>query len=180
MIKYKVMQKKIVRQKYFVSKELRISIALIILWSLLVTAFFTYFAKELGEKIGNGTLLFVIIMAGYLIIVIVLTMFFSHRLIGPFQRLKMEMKLIRSGDYHRRLNVRKSDDIYIMSFVTEVNKILAELEKAHHNNEYLNKHIDSELINIISVIEEGDVSKEKLRESILAFHKKLKALSGKK
>ena len=162
------MQKKTVRQKYFVSKELRISIALIILWSLLVTAFFTYFAKELGEKIGNGTLLFIIIMLGYLIIVVVLTMFFSHRLIGPFQRLKMEMKLIRSGDYHRRLNVRKSDDIYIMSFVTEVNKILAELEKAQRNNEYLIEHIDSELISIISVIEEGEVSKEKLdRKSVV-------------
>lgn len=168
------MQKKTVRQKYFVSKELRISIALIILWSLLVTAFFTYFARELGEKIGNGTLLFVIIMLGYLIIVIVLTMFFSHRLIGPFQRLKMEMKLIRSGDYHRRLNVRKSDDIYIMSFVTEVNKILAELEKAQRDNEHIIKHFDSELINVISVIEEEEVSKEKLRESILKFHKKIK------
>ena len=170
------MARKLIRQKYFVSKELRISIALIILWSLLVTAFFTYFAKELGEKIGNGTLLFVIIMLGYLIIVIVLTMFFSHRLIGPFQRLKMEMKLIRSGDYHRRLNVRKSDDIYIMSFVTEVNKILAELEKAQRNKEYLIKHIDSELISIISVIEEGEVSKGKLREIVLACHRKLKGL----
>ncbi|HDH04718.1 MAG TPA: hypothetical protein ENH01_03255 [Nitrospirae bacterium] len=174
------MLKKVVRQKYFVSKELRISIALIILWSLLVAGFFTYFAKELGEKIGSGTLLFVIIMLGYLIIVVVLTMFFSHRLIGPFQRLKMEMKLIRSGDYHRRLNVRKSDDIYIMSFVTEVNKILAELEKAQRNKEYLVKHIDSEMISIISVIEEGEISKEKLRESILACHKKLKSSPEKK
>ena len=174
------MLKRVVRQKYFVSKELRISIALIILWSLLVAGFFTYFAKELGEKIGSGALLFVIIMLGYLIIVVVLTMFFSHRLIGPFQRLKMEMKLIRSGDYHRRLNVRKSDDIYIMSFVTEVNKILAELDKAQQNKEYLVKNIDSEMISIISVIEEGEISKEKLRESILACHKKLKSSPDKK
>ncbi len=171
------MQKQKVRQKYFVSKELRISISLIILWSLLVTAFFTYFAKELGEKIGNGTLLFVIIMLGYLIIVVVLTMFFSHRLIGPFQRLNTEMRLIRSGDYHRRLNVRRNDDIYIRSFVTEANKILEEFEKACRNKENIIKHSESELICIIAMIEEGDASKEKLRECVLAFHRKMKLLA---
>ena len=74
------MKIKKIRQKYFVTKELRLSIALIILWSLLITAFFTYFAKELSDQIGHGILLFVIIMVGYMLIVIVLTMLFSHRL----------------------------------------------------------------------------------------------------
>jgi nitrogen fixation/metabolism regulation signal transduction histidine kinase len=172
------MLKKLIRQKYFVSKELRISIALIILWSLLVTAFFTYFAKEYGGKIMNGNLLFVIVMLGYVLIVVVLTMFFSHRLIGPFQRLMTEMRLIRSGDYHRRLNVRTSDDIYIRSFIKEVNKILEKYDKVHKYNNKIIKHIDSELISIISIIEEGEASKEKLRENVLAFHRKLKSLAG--
>ncbi len=165
------------RQKYFVTKELRLSIALIILWSLLITAFFTYFAKELSEKIGHGALLFVIIMVGYIVIVIVLTMLFSHRLIGPFQRLKTEIKLISSGDYHRRLTIRNNDDIYIRSFVLEVNKLLDDFEKMHHYKEGLIRHVDSELLNIISEIEEEEPSKEKLRESVLTFHKKLKSLA---
>ena len=171
------MFKKSMRQKYFVAKELRLSIALIILWSLLITAFFTYFAKELSGKIGHGLLLFVIIMVGYIVIVIVLTMLFSHRLIGPFQRLKTEIKLIGAGDYHRRLNIRNNDDLYIRSFVLEVNKLLDDFEQMHNYKEGLIRQVDSEMINIISDIEKSEPSKEKMRESVLEFHKKLKSLA---
>ncbi|MBI5742006.1 MAG: hypothetical protein HZA16_14980 [Nitrospirae bacterium] len=170
------MSNKKIRQKYFVSRDLRISIALIILWSLLVTAFFTYLAKELGEKIGHGTLLFIIVMLGYVVIVVALTMLFSHRLIGPFQRLKTEIRLIIAGEYKRRLGVRKNDDLYIRSFINEVNKILSELERLHNYREDVVRHIDSELMTFITLIEEGDQSKEKLREAALAFHKKIKSL----
>ncbi|RJQ44025.1 MAG: hypothetical protein C4538_11130 [Nitrospiraceae bacterium] len=173
------MSTKKLRQKYFVSREIRISIALIILWSLLVTAFFTYFAKELGDKIGHGSLLFIIVMAGYIIIVVVLTMLFSHRLIGPFQRLKTEIRLIIAGEYARRLSVRKSDDVYIKSFINEVNKILTELERMHSYREGMAKQIDSELLGFISLIEEGETTKEKLREMVLSFHKKIKSLEKK-
>lgn len=171
------MKKKQIRQKYFVSKELRLSIALIILWSLLITAFFTYFAKELSDQIGHGVLLFVIIMAGYVVIVVVLTMLFSHRLIGPFQRLKTEIRLIGIGDYHRRLNVRTNDDIYIRSFIAEVNKMLDEFELMHKYRENVNKEIDSELLKLISDIERNGPGSEQIRESVLALHNKLKSLA---
>ena len=171
------MSKKSLRQKYFVTKELRLSIALIILWSLLITAFFTYFAKELSSKIGHGFLLFVIIMVGYIVIVLVLTMLFSHRLIGPFQRLKTEIKLIGAGDYHRRLNIRTNDDIYIKSFIHEVNKLLDDFEQMHNYKEGLIRQVDAELINIISDIEESEPSKGEMREAVLDFHKKLKSLA---
>lgn len=169
------MSKKVLRQKYFISKELRISIALIILWSLLVTAFFTYFAKGLAEKIGHGTPLFIIVMLGYVLIIVVLTMLFSHRLIGPFERLNTEMRLIRSGDYNRRLSVRKSDDIYIRSFIKEVNMILEACEKEQQYKKDLIKDIDSDLIGIITLIEEGEPSRDKFRERVLTFHKKLRS-----
>jgi signal transduction histidine kinase len=167
------MPRSVLQQKYFVTKELRISIALIILWTLLATAFFTFFTKHLGEKIGHGTPLFIIVMLGYLAIVVVLTLLFAHRLIGPFQRLKTDMRMIRSGEYHRRLHLRKSDDIYIRSFVKEVNVMLDEYEHLQKYRADLTKNIDSELIRIISLIEEGEASRDKLRENVLAFHKKL-------
>ncbi len=171
------MQLKKIRQKYFVSKELRLSIALIILWSLLITAFFTYFAKELSGKIGHGALMFFIIMAGYVIIVVVLTMLFSHRLIGPFQRLKTEIRLIVAGDYRRRLNVRTNDDIYIRSFVSEVNKMLDNVETMCNYRGNVNKEIDSELLKLISDIETGDPTKEQMRERVLSLHNKLTNLA---
>ncbi len=173
------MSKKIFRQKYFISKELRISLALIILWSLLVTGFFTYFAQELAEKIGHGTPLFIIVMLGYVLIVVVLTVLFSHRLLGPFERLNTEMRLIRAGEYHRRLNVRKNDDIYIKSFIKEVNMVLEVYEKEIQYKRDLIRHIDSDLMSIITLIEEGEPSRDKCRERVLAFHKKLKSSTEK-
>lgn len=173
------MIKKTMRQKYFVSKELRISIALIILWTLLITAFFTYLAKELGGRIGHGTPLFIIIMFGYVAIVVVLTMLFSHRLIGPFQRLKTEIRLILAGDYGRRLNVRIKDDIYIKSFVGQINKLLDRIENMHKCQTDMIKKFDSELLGILSDIEENDGSKENLMESVLSLHKKIRDIAEK-
>ncbi len=173
------MARKLIKQSYFVPKELRLSIAIIILWSLLVTAFFTFFVRELGEKMGNNALLFVVIMLGYLIIVIVLTMLFSHRLTGPFQRLMTEMRLIRSGDYHRRLHVRISDDIYIRSFVEEVNRILDDFEKVQMNKQALVKHLDSELMSMMLLIEDEDVSKSRHNESVPEFQKRLRSSAEK-
>lgn len=173
------MARKLFKQKYFVTKELRISIALIILWTLLVTAFFTYFTKELGERIGHGSLLFVVVMAGYIVIVVVLTLLFSHRLVGPFQRLRTEMRLIRAGDYQRRLNVRNNDDIYIRSFIIEVNELLEELDKTGLSRKDLIECIDSEMMGVIAVLESGEISKDTLRERVLSCHRKLKALAQK-
>lgn len=172
------MPRKLIKQKYFVAKELRLSIAIIILWSLLVTAFFTYFAKELGEKIGSSNLLFAIVMLGYVAIVVVLTLLFSHRLIGPFQRLQTDMRLIRAGDYHRRLHVRNSDDIYIRTFIKEVNNILEDFDKVHQNQDGMIKLLDSELVSIIALIAEGKTSQDKLRERILAVHEKINPASA--
>lgn len=173
------MLKKTIRQKYFVSRELRISIALIILWTLLITAFFTYIAKELGGKIGHGTPLFIIIMFGYVAIVVVLTMLFSHRLIGPFQRLKTEIRLILAGDYGRRLNVRIKDDVYIKSFIGQINKLLDRIQNMHECQKDLINKFDHELLDILSDIEEKDGSRERLRESVLSLHKKIRAIAEK-
>ncbi len=93
-------------------------------------------------------------------------------MIGPFQRLKTEMKLIQSGDYCKRLNVRDNDDLYIKSFLMEVNKLLDELEKTDNCRKDLAKCVDSELLNILDLIDKGDGSNEELREAVQAFHKK--------
>ena len=68
------------RKNYFVSKELRLSISVMLLWALLITGFFTYIASGFGDTFGTGYLLFGIIMAGYFAIIVLLSIFFSrHR-----------------------------------------------------------------------------------------------------
>ena len=150
--------------------------AIIILWSLLVTMVFSFFAGKLGEEIGYGPLFFSIIAIGYILIIAVLTLIFSHRLIGPFQRLKTEIKLVRTGDYAKRLNIRNNDDMYLRTFVEEVNSILDELEKVQDCRERLNGDIENEFSALESAIEKGDATGEELKKVLVSFHEKAKTI----
>ncbi len=170
------MEKKKVRQKFFAHKELRFSIAHMVLWALLSVAFFTYAAIEIGEKIERGPLYFTIVVVGYAVIVIILTLVFTHRFLGPFERLKTELKLIRTGDYQKRFHVRSKDDFYLRSFIMEVNKVLEDLEKVHTSKEELCKKIDSELLSIRSHIEKREITKEELIKAVISLQKKVEDL----
>jgi nitrogen fixation/metabolism regulation signal transduction histidine kinase len=170
------MDKKKVRQKYFALKELRFSIAHMVLWALLSVAFFTYMAIEIGEKIERGPVYFIIVVIGYALIVIILTLIFTHRFLGPFERLKTELKLIRTGGHHRRFHVRSKDDFYLRSFITEVNKVLEDLEEISGSKEELHKKINSELSHIKTIIERKEISKEELRETVFSFKKRVEDL----
>jgi sensor histidine kinase YesM len=168
--------KKKIRAKNFGLKELRISIAHMVLWSLLIVAFFTFLAIELGERIERGPLYFFIVFLGYVIIVIILPLFFTHRFLGPFERLKTELKIILSGDYHRRLSVRGKDDFYIKSFIIEIDKMLNKHEKACRNNQEFCKKIEAELKEVKSVTQTKELTKEELRDALNTFQKNLKHL----
>lgn len=172
------MDSKKIRQKFFMARELRLSISLIVIWSLLAGILFTYITKEIGAKTEHGLLSFIAVFIGYLIIVIVLALFFTHRFIGPFERLKMEIRLILAGDYQRRFRVRGSDDFYVRSFIIDVNKILDSFEAKCLDKKTFRQNIDSELLHIMSLIEKEDATKEKLREAMLLFHARIESLLG--
>ncbi len=170
------MDKRKARTKYFRLKELRLSVAHMILWVLLSVALLTFLTIEIGVKIDRTPLYFIIVFAGYAIIVTVLTLLFSHRFLGPFERLKTELRIILSGDYQRRLCIRSKDDFYIRSFISEVDKLLDNLEEMHLFKNELYKNINSELVNIKSVIERREISKEELSEAIVSFLEKIEGL----
>ncbi len=167
------MDNRSVSRRFYKVKDLRLSIALIVIWSLLAGILFTYVTKEVGARIQHGVISFLVVFLGYVFIVVLFTLFFTHRFIGPFERLKMELRLILAGNYHRRLCVRVSDDFYIKSFIFEINKLLDVFEKKRFDKELFRKNIDSELLHLISLVEKDGVPKEKLRETFLAFHEKL-------
>jgi len=119
------------RQFYFASRSLRVSLFIIVLFSLATVLLFTFAVREVGEflekrgfQVQGNIAALAIVITGYAVIVFGLTYFFSHRFIGPFERLKTDMSIIRDGFYHRRLITRDGDDAYIRSFVDEVNKML--------------------------------------------------------
>lgn len=170
------MNREKIRQRFFMAKELQFSIALIVISSLLAGVLFTYLTKEIGAGAEHGILSFIAVFIGYVLIVIVLALFFAHRFIGPFERLKMEMKLILAGNYNRRLCVRGNDDFYIRTFITDVNKILDKFEGKCIDKVGFRKSIDSELLHIMALIAREEVPREQLREAVLSFHEKLESL----
>jgi hypothetical protein len=169
-------QKRRVRQRYFVPKELRYSVAIMVIFSMLAGVLFIYLAKALGGLMAGSVLPFVLILAGYFLIVVLFTLLFSHRFIGPFERLKLELKLFRAGDHDRRLNLRKNDDIYIRSFIIEINHLLADYEKAHRARGDLIKAIDFELMDMIAAIEKKDLTRDEQIGLLVSFHRKVKTL----
>jgi signal transduction histidine kinase len=166
------MEKKM-RTKYFSLKEVRLSIAHMVLWSLLTIAFFTYIFIEIGNKIERSPLYLVVIVTIYMLIVVVLTMFFSHRFLGPFERLKTQMRIIQSGDHKKRLTVRSHDDIYIRSFIEEVNRLIDALEESHSFKEEFREKLYSELSTIKNLAEQSEGSKDELKQSILSFYERI-------
>ncbi len=124
------------RQYYFSMKALQISLSIIVLWSFvaaIVIAFLLSYVKEfidvnaLGMKYKVSFIIIIFIF--YIFALSVLTSIFTHRFVGPFQRLTRELKDIADGKYHKRLSIRKKDDPYIRSFVSELNRVLDKLEE---------------------------------------------------
>ncbi|MBI4698644.1 MAG: methyl-accepting chemotaxis protein [Nitrospirae bacterium] len=166
------MEKKSLRQKHFALKELRYSIAHMVLWALLSVAFFTYMAVMVGEKVERDAFYFVIVFIGYAIIVFSLTWLFTHRFLGPFERLKIELKLILAGDYSRRLSVRGRDDMYIRSFISEVDKVIDRLEKMRRSREELISHVSPELLQMKTLLEKKDIPIDPLKEAFARLNEK--------
>lgn len=148
-------------KRHFSSKELRYSIGILVIISLASGLGLIVLAKALNSVVSPG-LTPLIVMAGYGALVLLLTMGFSHRFIGPFQRLKMELKIILGGNYSGRLNIRQRDDVYIKSFIEEINLLLNEFEKMHVLKEDLIKTVNKDLEALSSRIGGQEMTKEDL------------------
>jgi hypothetical protein len=165
------------RQRYFVARELRLSIAFIALWSLLAALMLIYIAKELGGALHNFILLpFIIIMVGYGAVVVAFSIYFCNRFIGPFERLKMEMRLVLAGDIKKRLAIRRKDDIYIKSFIGELNDLLDAYEARELLIHDLARCIDSEFMSIMSGLKDENLPRETRFDNTVHSYEKIKAI----
>jgi len=173
------MRQKNKRQRFFVPKEIRMSIALIVLWSFLAVGFLMFLAKELGGLLGGlGLISFITVMCGYAIVVVILTVSFSHRLFGPFKRLNGEIDEILKGDSQRRLRVRAKDDVQIRTFISQVNRLLDELEHARRFNDDFRVRLQSEITEALSQLNRGKLTEEDIRDLFSSLRKKASALSA--
>jgi hypothetical protein len=165
-----------VKQRFFTVRELRISLAMIILLSFLSAVVFMYLIKVFGDSLKEHSIMaFVLVMIGYAILVGVLTAIFTHRFIGPFERLRYEIGVILGGNYEKRLRIRRQDDAYVRSFVEDVNKVVMLLEESDRTSVGIRKDIYLELSSIINKIDSADPSLLKHREELSKLRDRLSA-----
>lgn len=160
------------KPRFFTSRELRVSLMLIILISFLSAVVFMYLIKIFGGTIREHSLLsFVVVMLGYAVIVWVLTMLFTHRFIGPFERLRYELGMVIAGDFKRRLRVRRHDDSYVRAFVDDVNKVIGLLDDNDRRSADTQRELYTELTRIINKMPSDDPRRNELahlREKVSA------------
>ncbi len=169
---------------FFSARELRFSVACIVLASLLAVASFSFAVKKVGEvlvdlgyTIEGNVLAMIVVIAGYAVIVFGISYFFTNRFIGPFERLKTDMKIILGGYYHRRLLSRDRDDVYIRSFIDQVNIMLDEFEALCRSRQELREVLGSDIKRIIASIDEGQADIKEIMSSLRSLSDKLEKMT---
>lgn len=168
------------KQRYFSARELQFSIAFLIVIALLGGMLLQSVSSALISYYGmNAAAVGVLLIAGYALIVIVLAVFFTHRLIGPFKRLEYEMKFIAGGDIRRRLTVRGQDDLHVKNFILYTNSFLSCLEEMSKEHRILNEIVSKKILEIDEEFKKDNCDCKKIREELTVLQKQLRDFSGK-
>lgn len=166
---------RIFKQRYFMAKELQFSLAFVIVLALLGGIFLQALSSALISYWKLKTpFLGVFLIAGYGAIVVLLAVFFTHRLIGPFKRLEYEMKLIRDGNLSRRLSIRTHDDLHIRNFVRYVNSFLSRFEEMSEEYNRLNSTVITKLDMAVEELSRGSMECPRLKAEIEDLRKQVR------
>lgn len=169
------------RQRYFVAKELQFSIAFLIVLALLGGIFLQAVSSALMDYWGlNTPFLGIFLIIGYIAIVVLLAIFFTHRLVGPFKRLEYEMKLISDGDTAKRLSVRSQDDLHVRNFVKYTNRFIDKFMKMSDEYDRLNTTVSKKMQEIAEELQKDDYCCEKIQKDLLSMKKQLNELQEKR
>lgn len=133
-------------QRCFTARELQFTIALLTVIALLSGIFLQALSTTLINYYGfHSAFLGVFLVLGYAVIVLLLSVFFTHRLVGPFKRIEYEMRLISKGELSRRITTRANDDLHVRNFVTYANEFIANFEKMSKDYNILNSTVSKKL-----------------------------------
>ncbi len=166
-----------VRQRYFVARELQLSIALLTVLALLGGIFLQSVSKALMSHFNFQTpALGVFLIIGYIIIVVLIAVFFTHRLVGPFKRLEYEMKIIRSGELDKRLSIRSQDDPHVSNFVKYINDFIASFEDMSKGYSKLNSTVSIALDEVLEELSKDECDREKVKKRLEELRKDIHRL----
>lgn len=153
----------ILKQRHFAARELQFSMALLVVIALLSGIFLQTLSTELVQKYGlNAAVTGFMLIIGYVLLVVLLPVFFTHRLVGPFKRLEYEMKLIAAGELGRRLGIRSKDDLHVRNFINHANKFISSFSDMSKEYSKLNSAVITGLEKLAE-----EFSKEKFDRDIV-------------
>ena len=174
-------QRKKTRLRCFEVKGIQLSIAVLTVLTLLAGMTLQVAAAAAVRHYGFSSYVFsIFLIAGYAVIVIVFSMFFTHRLVGPFKRLEYEMKLILKGDRARRLSSRKEDDLHLRGFITHLNECISRHEETNVEYNRLSGLVSGRLGEIGDELSKEKPDREKVKKEIKALQKELRESREKK
>lgn len=174
-------KKNVFGQRYFAAKEIQFSIAMLTVLALLAGIFLQAISSALIGYWGFKTpMLGVLLIIGYIAIVIILAMFFTHRLIGPFKRLEYEMKLIAEGNTSKRLSIRTQDDLHIRNFVCYSNVFIDKFVKMSEEYDRLNSTVSNKMDEIAVELSKEQFNCEKIQGELRTLQRQIEELHLKK
>lgn len=156
-------------QRYFIEKEIQITIAILVVVALLSGIFLQLLLKSLNSYLGTSSLfLGIFLTGGYISIIAILAVVFSYRLLGPFKRLEYEMKLIAKGELDRRLTIRTNDDLYIKNFAKYMNELIDNFEQMSMDYNKINAVIDK---GFMELLESNKNDSSEIKDKIISLQR---------
>ena len=151
----------------FVTRQLQLSLSILVVMTLLAGLILQTASTAVVEHYGLGIpMLVLILVMGYIIIVLFISVFFANKFVGPFKRIEYEMKLISAGELSRRIALRDGDDLHVRHFVSKVNDFIKNFEDISKKYNELNSVIDGKLDEINREISKEDLDCEKVLKDI--------------
>ncbi len=171
------MKPKMFRRKFVISRGIRhVVIATFILLASL-TFLFTLLANRLDKLVDPGFLIllvpFALIILCGLTVVALLTILFTHRIAGPFERLGKEVDHLKHGTDNNQLHVRDNDDDHLKLLVSKINRTLDEFQQIHFSENALLKEVDNDLNEITASAQ--DLNDSKGNNGILLLQQKIRS-----
>jgi len=161
-------------EKCFTARGLQITIAFLAIIVLLSGVFLQVVSSALREYYGFGVVFVgALLVIGYAAIVALISIFFTHRLIGPFKRIEYEMKMIAGGEISKRIGIRTQDDLHVRNFVTYANRFIDSFEKMSKDYNELNSSVSIKLGEISAELSKEKFNCAALKAELIALQKQI-------
>ena len=87
------------------------------------------FKQDIMEQTHSYMNISLVLLAGYVLVVLAVTIGYLHRLIGPTVAVERQLRAMLRGDYTSRLTLRSGDDLYA-DLANHLNDLTNRLEQA--------------------------------------------------